>query len=643
MSVEYDPEMKQKQGQEQEKRNSEASSFQTKLETDVYAKQSGSKRALSFLFEQEENEQKELLQKQSIEEKDTIQKYEAMNPSVDAVKSEKQETSRECEIQSVVIQDVEPGVSQPSLQLLAKELVKLETSTAASNVSSTDEMSHVQTENLNINEANLFTTTVQVGSVSVVENITGVETCITDDGNGIREKKDEAGPVTEVASSKDEKVNDNNENSPKSGTGLPFVDVKNTSDHKEGKNSDANIQNNNEDTSKDSDAYLQSSQGPQVKVSTVNDHSKADAENGPLSATLPADENYALDTNTKNTVVGNCASDNVQVQSLIAEDKQSFNNVQDACSDVLMPISCSVQDTSTVTENIDELSLKNHEDNSLLVKTEENVLDNLEATGIQSNRAILADGSQEENILENLEAPGIQSNMAILADGSQEKASTCSGNAILKPNGDSQSNLVVAKTEEKTLGSKEAPVCEPMVSTVSTYSPMPSVFEASTMPERELGEKAMEEPHGTSKLAGESENQMENKATEALEEQVGEMKVSCQVDHSETEAMSQESYVGKNVNQGGEILGNDVSPSKMSRERFSDSNLLVLGSVPKENGVASPTNVGKELAENGNAFSGENMESPSVINTLSAKQDSQSKDIADNYGTQVKSPEARQE
>ena len=58
---------------------------------------------------------------------------------------------REREIQSVIIQDMEPSVSQLSLQL-AKDLVKPETSIATSNVSSTNQMSHVQTKNLNVEE-----------------------------------------------------------------------------------------------------------------------------------------------------------------------------------------------------------------------------------------------------------------------------------------------------------------------------------------------------------------------------------------------------------------------------------------------------------------------------------------------------------
>lgn len=611
MAVEYDPEMKEKQKQEQEleKRNSEASSFQAKLESDVYATQSGSKRALSLLFKQEENEESELLEKQGTEEKDSIQKYEAISASMDAVKSDKQDSSRECEIQSVVIQDVEPGVLQPSLQL-EKDLVKLETSTEASNVLSTNEKLHVQTENLNVNEPKKITTTGQVGSVSVVDNMREVETCITADGIEIPEKTGEASYVTGDASSsfKDEKVNDNNEKSLKSGTGLPFVDVKNTSAHKEGKNYDANIEDLNEDTSKDSDAYIKSSQVPQVEVTTANDIRKVDAENGPLSG-----ENYDHDTNSTHTIVGNSAFDNVQVQSLVAENKQSFNNVQDARSDVMMPIGCSLQDTSTVTENIDEPSIKNHQKNSLLVKTEENILENLEARGIQENRAVLADGSQEK-------ASGWSSE-----------------NANLKSNDDSHSNLVIAMTEGKTTDSKEAPVGEPMATTVSTYSPTPSVFEASTMLERKLEEKSIEESHGTFKLVGDGENRMENREREALEEEVREIKEGL----SETKSGSQKAYIDKDVNQGSEILGKDISPSEMNQERLSDSNLLVLESDPKENGAVSPTNVGKGLVENGNAFSEENIKSP-VINTLSAKQDSQSKDIADNSPV-IKSPEAKQE
>ena len=98
----------------------------------------------------------------------------------------------------------------------------------------------------------------------------------------------------------------------------------------------------NEDTSKDSDANIKSSQTPQVAVTTTNDNCKADAKNRPLIATLPVGKNYDHETNTICTIVGSSMFDNVQVQSLVAEHKQSFNNFQDACSNVMMPISFSI-------------------------------------------------------------------------------------------------------------------------------------------------------------------------------------------------------------------------------------------------------------------------------------------------------------
>ena len=93
-------------------------------------------------------------------------------------------------------------------------------------------------------------------------------------------------------------MNDNNEKSLKSATELPFGDVKDTCAHKKGKNYDANVEVVNEDTRKDLDAYIKSSQNPQVEVTIANDNCKVDAKNGPLSATLPTSENYDHKTNT---------------------------------------------------------------------------------------------------------------------------------------------------------------------------------------------------------------------------------------------------------------------------------------------------------------------------------------------------------
>ena len=77
-------------------------------------------------------------------------------------------------------------------------------------------------------------------------------------------------------------------------------------------------------------------------MTTGNDNCKEDAKNGPLSASLPAGENYDHKTNTIHTIVDNSVFNNVKVQSPVVKHKQSFNNVQDACSDVMMPISCSI-------------------------------------------------------------------------------------------------------------------------------------------------------------------------------------------------------------------------------------------------------------------------------------------------------------
>ncbi|KAH9326673.1 hypothetical protein KI387_006851, partial [Taxus chinensis] len=51
---------------------------------------------------------------------------------------------------------------------------------------------------------------------------------------------------------------------------------------------------------------------------------------------------------------GNIVADYDTANELIVELKKSSNNVQDACSNVTMPISGSEQESSTVTENIHE-------------------------------------------------------------------------------------------------------------------------------------------------------------------------------------------------------------------------------------------------------------------------------------------------
>ncbi|KAH9321781.1 hypothetical protein KI387_016420 [Taxus chinensis] len=628
MFVKYDPQMKEKHQNEQEQDNNHFQSeipTQTKLEGDVYRNQSSSKRALSLLFKQEEDEQGELLEKQGTGEKDIIQKNETPNPSLNAVVSEKQEKSKECEIQSVIIQEVKPVASQPSLQQLAKELLRLETSTAASDVSSTNARPRAETEPLNVNEPNLSTTMVEIESIDAVENVTGVETNVSGDWKGIQVKTNDAATVTkDVSSPEVENVNENNENPLRSGTDLPFIYVKNTS----ADDSDASIETSNVNVSKDSEAKIQTNQGPEVNDAMVPDQYKADVEDKPLGTTLHASENYALDTNTEKTVLGNCLSNTVQddclvvtvprngnivadydtANELIVELKKSSNNVQDACSAVTMPISGSEMESATVTENIHEVPVKNHHDYLLLVNTEENVLESSKMAGVQSDIAILADGC------------------------STEKASGGGEIINLKPIGDNQNSFITTKTQEKTIDSKEATVSESMDSTVSTSSPVSSV-ESSVMPKMKLEETSMTDTHGLFKLVRAGENQIEIKEIEELDGQLEELKVSCQADHFKTKAMSEKSDVHKNVKMGNETPGEDICP-KMNGGSAHD-NELVLESAPKENGAETLTKLEKELAEN--------VEITPVWNTLSTKQEPQSEDIADNYGTQVKSSEAKQE
>ncbi|KAH9321739.1 hypothetical protein KI387_016378, partial [Taxus chinensis] len=68
---------------------------------------------------------------------------------------------------------------------------------------------------------------------------------------------------------------------------------------------------------------------PEVNDAMVIDQYKADVEDKPLGTTLQASENYALDTNTEKKVLGNCVSNNVQDECLVATVARNGNIVAD--------------------------------------------------------------------------------------------------------------------------------------------------------------------------------------------------------------------------------------------------------------------------------------------------------------------------
>eukprot|EP01018_Ginkgo_biloba_P011811 Gb_06682 [translate_table: standard] len=612
-NVEYDSQMQHKQVDH-------TSPPEVKLEDDVFLrKHSRSRRSLSILFKEEEDEERELFTKQEIQNKDIVQQPKTLKSLANAVSLEKQDNLMQCEIESVCIVDqVKVNASQVCAQEVVEIAVNPGTSVEGSDVLCTNKSPEVGTGHLKVNDEDSSLSTGTLGcqlhsilhsSVDLVDDVTGVEDSMIGHGNENQVSTVELGNNTETgdagsSSLRNDGIDGNTKSTFKSGTKVPMADVKNTPDDVKGKNVGTKILTNGNDVTADNENSPKSG----IKETIVEGtHSSSAIEDKSLCSTLSASSKHAPDAYVDNilksgtrvqAVGGNCTSNDKKNEYLSAtiptnENCDLENGVENFLKSRLV--------TKLTGGNYD---VDDNVQNSLKPEIKVPIIDghsdfnDVKVKGLNANIADDGDNGLDDHT-ENPLNSGIKVPMIDLEhssdniqakdscamipiNGSRQEASKSTEIISLIPVEDHRNDSLHVNMEEKSLESEKAAESDCRNSVIATITNVSSDMVPCVLLERKLEGRLMTEPLGTFSCIGEGEIGTESKEYEFV------------VGLIEEQVARETRDVYKNAGQdNGSFVNNIDYSSKVHQEELSQSNR----SAAEESCGASASSFGNEFVK----------------------------------------------